>query len=198
MTSSALTCGDVSLTSDALISVSAGATLGARYQHVIGGAQGPNDPDNPIAASHKGPITAWLAKVDDAVSTSHDGLDWFKISEDTLDTSTGLWAVDELNANDGWYDFTLPSCIADGQYLLRVEIIALHSAYASKGAQFYSSCAQIDVSGGGSFEAGETFQIPGVYAQDDPSIMINIYGTSGGPDNDGKEYVAPGPRPISC
>lgn len=132
------------------------------------------------------------------MGASHAGLEWFKISEDTLDTSTGIWAVDELISNDGWYDFTLPSCIADGQYLLRVEILALHSAHAANGAQFYSSCAQIEVSGGGSFEAGETVPIPGVYAQDDPSILINIYGTAGLPNNDGKEYVSPGPRPISC
>jgi hypothetical protein len=32
-------------------------------QHIIGGAQGANDADNPIASSHKGPITVYLAKV---------------------------------------------------------------------------------------------------------------------------------------
>lgn len=136
--------------------------------------------------------------MDDAVSTSHSNLDWFKIAEDNLDTSTGIWAVDELISNNGWYDFTLPSCIADGQYLLRVELLALHSAHSARGAQFYSSCAQIEVTGGGSFEASETVSIPGVYAQDDPSILINIYGTGGTTDNGGKEYLAPGPRPISC
>jgi lytic cellulose monooxygenase (C1-hydroxylating) len=37
-----------------VISVPAGARVGAWWGHVIGGAQGANDPDNPIARSHKG------------------------------------------------------------------------------------------------------------------------------------------------
>jgi len=40
-------------------------------------------------------------------------------------------------ANNGWVDFTLPSCIAAGDYLLRAEIIALHSASKQGEAQFY-------------------------------------------------------------
>jgi len=39
----------------------------------------------------------------------------------------------------GWWDFTVPSCVAAGQYLMRVELIALHSAYSQGGAQFYMS-----------------------------------------------------------
>ena len=49
--------------SSTILSIPAGARVGALYQHVIGGAQFANDPDNPIAASHKGPITVYLAKV---------------------------------------------------------------------------------------------------------------------------------------
>ncbi len=37
-----------------IIKVPAGARVGAWWGHVIGGPQGSNDPDNPIAASHKG------------------------------------------------------------------------------------------------------------------------------------------------
>ena len=40
-------------------------------------------------------------------------------------------------ANGGWVDFQIPSCVAPGQYLLRTEIIALHSASKQGGAQFY-------------------------------------------------------------
>lgn len=35
-------------------SVNPGARIGAWWGHVIGGPQGSNDPDNPIASSHKG------------------------------------------------------------------------------------------------------------------------------------------------
>jgi hypothetical protein len=37
-----------------IINVPAGARVGAWWQHEIGGPSGPNDQDNPIAASHKG------------------------------------------------------------------------------------------------------------------------------------------------
>jgi len=39
---------------DKIISIPAGAKVGAWWGHVIGGAQSANDHDNPIAASHKG------------------------------------------------------------------------------------------------------------------------------------------------
>lgn len=39
----------------------------------------------------------------------------------------------------GWHGFTMPQCVAPGNYLLRAEIIALHNAYNYGGAQFYVS-----------------------------------------------------------
>lgn len=67
----------------------------------------------------------------------------------------------------GWHYFTLPSCIAAGQYLLRAEIIALHSAGSQGGAQFYMSCAQINVSGSGT-KTGTALSFPGAYSATDP------------------------------
>jgi cellulase len=63
-------------------------------------------------------------------------LKWFKVSEDGLDGS-GTWGVDRMISAAGWVDFTMPSCIAPGNYLLRAEIIALHSASKPSQAQFY-------------------------------------------------------------
>lgn len=63
------------------------------FQHTIGGPQGANDADNPIASSHKGPVIAYLAKVDNAATSSQTGLKWFKIGQDTFDTSTKKWGV---------------------------------------------------------------------------------------------------------
>jgi cellulase len=76
------------------------------------------------------------AKVDNAANAQPNGLKWFKVSEDGLDGS-GQWGVDRLISNGGWMDFTMPSCVAPGNYLLRAEIIALHSASSQGGAQFY-------------------------------------------------------------
>lgn len=50
-----------------------------------------------------------------------------------------------------------------GQYLIRPEHIALHSASAFQGAQFYMACGQINVTGGGSGTPGPLVSIPGVY-----------------------------------
>lgn len=179
-----------------MIDVPAGAKLGAYFGHVIGGAQFANDPDNPIAKSHKGPVTAWLAKVDSAASASKTGLKWFKVWEDTFDAASKQWGVDHMIANQGWVNFELPACVAPGEYLLRVEILALHSAKAANGAQFYMSCAQIKVSGSGTFTPSQTVSFPGAYQKSDPSIVVNIYGLTGQPDNGGKAYSAPGNVPV--
>lgn len=78
------------------------------------------------------------AKVRNAATTSTTGLQWFKIAEDGFSSSS--WAVDRMISGGGWNYFTLPSCIAPGNYLMRVELIALHAAFSSGGAQFYVSC----------------------------------------------------------
>lgn len=83
---------------------------------------------------------AYLAKVDNAASAGTSGLKWFKIAEDGL--NGGTWAVDTMIANQGWNYFTMPTCVAPGDYLMRVELIALHSAQQQGQAQFYMECAQ--------------------------------------------------------
>lgn len=105
---------------------------------------------------------------------------------------------DNLIANNGWAYFSLPSCLAPGQYLVKVEIIALHSAYNQGGAQFYSSCGQLSVGGSGTLSPSSTVGFPGAYSATDAGIKINIYGTSGQPDNGGKAYTAPGPSVVTC
>lgn len=141
MTSSDIICQKPGTTSSTVIPVAAGDRVGAWFQHVIGGAQFPNDADNPIAKSHKGPVTAWLAKVGSggsAATADKAGQRWFKIWEDTFDTATKTWGVDNMIAQNGWVYFPMPACIAPGDYLMRVEILALHSAKSLNAAQFYS------------------------------------------------------------
>jgi cellulase len=196
--SSSLTCGSSGSRSSTVIPVAAGDKIGAWYQHIIGGSQGGNDADNPIAASHKGPVVAYLAKVDNAASAEPTKAAWFKIWEDTFNPSSGKWGVDNLISNNGWVYFNLPSCIPAGQYLLRVEITALHSAYTQGGVQFYSSCAQLNVSGGGSKSPSSTVSFPGAYSPTQSSIVINIYGTAGKPDMGGKPYPQHGPAVFTC
>jgi len=82
----------------------------------------------------------YLAKVNNAATTGTSGLSWFKVAESGLES--GVWAVDKMIQNGGWHYFTMPSCVAPGQYLMRVELLALHSASVQGGAQFYMECAQ--------------------------------------------------------
>ncbi|KAI4724925.1 hypothetical protein E4T49_07338 [Aureobasidium sp. EXF-10728] len=199
VTSNDLLCGASAGTSSKLITIPAGAAVAGAWAHALGGPQGQSDSDNPIASSHKGPTQVYLAKVDDAVSAAATGLKWFKIASDTV-TSAGVWGVDDMIKNTdsngfGWQKFTMPSCIAPGQYLMRVELLALHSASSAGGAQFYQSCAQIKVTGSGSFSPASSAEIslPGGYSATDPGILANIYDTS-----IYTSYKAPGPAVISC
>jgi hypothetical protein len=58
----------------------------------------------------------------------------FKIAEDGL--SNGVWAVDTFyNEGTGKWPVTIPSDIDDGDYLIRGEIIALHSASTYPGGK---------------------------------------------------------------
>ncbi|KAH7393843.1 glycosyl hydrolase family 61-domain-containing protein [Phaeosphaeria sp. MPI-PUGE-AT-0046c] len=179
-----------------IIDVKAGDKVGIQWGHIIGGAQGGNDADHPIAKSHKGPVLFYMAKVDNAASASTSGQKWFKVYEDGLDSS-GSWGVDRMISNGGWVDFNVPTCVAPGQYLLRAEIIALHSATKSQGVQFYMGCAQINVSGSGT-KTGTTVSFPGAYGQSDPGILVSIYDKQGNPKGNGSPYKIPGPAVMTC
>lgn len=131
------------------------------------------------------------------VGVEDDGLRWFKIAEEGLDVGTGLWAVDGMMAARGWVYVDIPACLKPGGYLLRQELLALHGAGESMGSQFYQSCAQLRLEGGGSYVPEETVSIPGAYRQDDPGVLIQIW-VDGVPDNGRKPYPIPGPRPMAC
>ncbi|KAG8755057.1 hypothetical protein FRC14_004398 [Serendipita sp. 396] len=173
-----------------IIEIPAGATVTAEFHHGLYPTYVPTDGDDPIATSHKGPIMVYLAKVSSALQTTVTGLQWFKIYEDGLH-SDGTWAVDTMITNQGKVNFQMPVCVPNGEYFMRVELIALHGAGSLLGAQFYLECAQIRVTGGGSASPA-TVSFPGAYGQSDPGILVNIYYpvlTS---------YTIPGPRPITC
>ncbi|CAG8974320.1 hypothetical protein HYALB_00006168 [Hymenoscyphus albidus] len=204
VTGSSIACntGLLSPTSTKVVQIPAGAKVASWFQHVIGGPQGAGDADNPIASSHKGPISVYLAKVDNAATTAtnYNSLSWFKVAAEGLNTGTGKWGVDTMIANQGWWEFTMPSCLAPGQYVMRVELLALHSAYSSGAAQFYISCAGIEVTGSGTKTGGTTVKFPGAYTATDPGIMLNIYssGSPSVPNNNGKAYPIPGPAVMTC
>jgi hypothetical protein len=101
---------------------------------------------------------------------------WFKIDEMGLvsgETDTGVWASTLLIQNNLSWTVTVPQQLRPGAYLIRHEILALHSAGAP---QFYPSCTQLIVAGSGvAFPSdSELVAIPGIYSND-TSTMINIW-----------------------
>ena len=60
---------------------------------------------------------------------------------------------------------TIPATLKAGEYLVRHEIIALHS---ENKPQFYPECVHVTVSGNGTKLPGEEYlaKIPGVYSMD--------------------------------
>ncbi|KAG8820111.1 hypothetical protein FRC17_010245 [Serendipita sp. 399] len=136
-----------------------------------------------------GPVIIYMAKVDNALSASGSSARWFKVAQAGL-ISNDYWGTDSLNANCGKYTFTIPSCIPAGDYLLRAEVIALHVAGSSGGAQFYISCYTLKVTGGGS-TSPSTVSFPGAYNANDPGILFNLYGSY-------SSYQVPGPAVFTC
>lgn len=177
VTSTAMICNGGKATSDQ-VEVAAGSTIGMQWHHNDPSSAG--DGDDPIAASHKGPVMVYIAKAD----TNGEGAVWQKIWEDGL---TGdKWGVDNFIANKGLISIDLPDLEA-GDYLIRPEMIGLHEASAEGKAQFYNGCGQIKVTGSGSASLpAEGVDMTKAYKATDPGVMFNIYGGAA-------DYTIPGP-----
>lgn len=163
------------------VSAAAGDTLTFEWYH-------DNRGDDIIDLSHLGPIITWIAEYTEGDGT---GAIWTKIAEDGYDGSQ--WAVQKLVAAGGKWDFDLPSALAAGKYLIRQEIIAHHESDAAfnvnpaRGAQFYPSCVQVEVSGSGSAVPDQAFDFNVDYTYADPGIVFNLYGGY-------TSYQIPGPE----
>lgn len=142
-TSNSLACNGAPVTgftaSSEVIAVKAGDTVTGNWLHTLT-STGPDDSsDNMVIdSSHKGPVLAYMKKVDDATQNPENapGDGWFKVAEAGLLSSTE-WAMDALISADGVQTVTIPSCIEDGDYLLRFELIALHEGSQEGKAQYY-------------------------------------------------------------
>ncbi|KAL1730527.1 glycoside hydrolase family 61 protein, partial [Schizophyllum commune] len=123
------------------------------------------------AVFHPGPFGMYLGKVPDgetAATWDGSGSNWFKIWELGPDIEPGSFTFDTTMTQ---WTTAIPKTIQAGDYLLRMEHIGLHS---TGDPQWYISCAQLSVSGGGSASPA-TVEIPGYIAAGDESIEINIY-----------------------
>ncbi|KAK0610709.1 glycosyl hydrolase family 61-domain-containing protein [Bombardia bombarda] len=165
------------------VEAAAGAKLEFEWFH-------DNRNDDIIADSHKGPIATYIAPY-----TSGNGAKaiWTKIAEEGYDKTTNRWATEKLASNKGKKDFTLPANLKAGKYLIRQEIIALHEADRAfkndkaRGAQFYPSCVQFEVTGSGSAVPSENFDFNTGYTYSDPGILFDLYSSF-------SSYPVPGPK----
>ncbi|EEY22448.1 fungal cellulose binding domain-containing protein [Verticillium alfalfae VaMs.102] len=108
---------------------------------------------------HPGPALVYMSKAPATAKAYEGNGEWFKIFEES-DTP-------------------------DGEYLIRPEHIGVHGAHVGQ-AEFYYTCVQVKVTGGGNGTPGPTVKFPGAYKKDDPSFNFSIYGGV-------KDYPMPGP-----
>ncbi|KAF8649159.1 hypothetical protein AX16_005957 [Volvariella volvacea WC 439] len=137
---------------------------------------------------HAGVINVYMARATNgnAATFNGDGNVWFKVHQIPAVTNGGS-SISWPGSNIDRFTFTLPRSLPTGEYLIRTEQIALHSASGFAGAQFYIACGQLNVINGGSGNPGPLVSIPGVYTGNEPGILINIYWPI--PAN----YTQPGP-----
>ncbi|CCT75380.1 related to cellulose binding protein CEL1 [Fusarium fujikuroi IMI 58289] len=139
------------------------------------------------AVYHQGPISVYMSKAPSTASSYDGSGGWFKIKDwgPTFSGSTSTWPMYIS------YTFNLPTCIANGEYLLRIQSLGIHNPWPAGIPQFYISCAQISVSGGGSTVPSNQVKIPGAFKETDPGYTANIYSNF-------NSYTIPGPAVFSC
>lgn len=118
--------------------VAAGATVTVEMH------QQPNDrncKNEAIGGAHYGPVNVYLSKVADA-ATADGSAPWYKIFSNAWAAKAGAgagdndyWGTNDLNACCGRMDVPIPAGTPAGDYLLRAEVIALHTAGSAGGAQ---------------------------------------------------------------
>ncbi|EPS41590.1 hypothetical protein H072_4518 [Dactylellina haptotyla CBS 200.50] len=174
-------------------SVNAGGTVIVEMHQQNGDRSCSNEA---IGGAHYGPVIVYISKVSDSSTASGDG-DWYKIYEDGWAAAPGssngdgdYWGTKDMNKCCGKVGVKIPSSIPSGDYLLRAEVIALHAAGPSGGAQPYVTCYQLTITGGsGSLPSGGV-KFPGAYSANDPGIAVSIHGSM-------SSYKVPGPAVIS-
>ena len=167
----ALTCNKAydgeSFTTETVADANPGSTINIKW--------------NRWPSDHKGPITTYAARCGDTREACNGfqakDVVWFKIDEAGYDINAGTWATDTLIQGGDVWTFQLPNNIQQGAYLIRHEILALHSQGAP---QWYPHCFAVYLSWGNGPLQGTPVSIPGtVYStpEDDQALFGSIYDT---------------------
>ncbi|KAJ7835972.1 glycosyl hydrolase family 61-domain-containing protein [Mycena leptocephala] len=135
------------------MSVAAGSTVGFTVD------------GNPSNLYHPGVLNVYMAKAPagtDVASWDGSGSVWFKIYQISAVTDGGTTITFPATGMTQ-VTFPIPSETPSGQYLIRIEHIALHVASSFGGAQFYIACGQVEVCGTGT--PGPLVEFPGEYTR---------------------------------
>lgn len=115
-------------------------------------------------------------------------LDWFAIHHAGYDATAKIWPTDVLaTTGGGALTIDLPEDLPGGAYLLRFELIAMHSV----PAQFYPWAAEIDLTSSGSSLPGAEYmgKFPDMYSAAAGNMALDFSLYSG---NDLMSFVLPG------
>lgn len=139
-----------------------------------------------VQVYHQGPVSVYMAKAPTTAAVfDGSGTVWFKILDIGPKFPGGDWKATQQTS----FTFNLPTCIPAGEYLLRMQQLAIHNPGSTP--QFYISCAQVAVTGGGSKDMGPKVAIPGFISKTDPGYTANIYSGF-------TSYTIPGPAVATC
>jgi hypothetical protein len=125
----------------------------------------------------------------DCTTLTPASLRWTKISQGGLiapGANNGRWVTDDLIANKFTSSLTIPRNLKAGNYVLRHEIIALHSAGNDNGAQFYPQCLNLKVTGSGSVAPSGGVAGTSLYKRNDPGVLFTLW-------TNPSSYPIPGP-----
>jgi len=171
-------CHEAATPAAASVTIAAGSTIELQW--------------SPWPLTHHGPVIDYLASCNGQCSS----VDKTKLEFNMIDATgllrnsnaagqAGYWAADKLRDTNNSWTVTIPSTIARGGYVLRHEIIALHSARVLNGAQNYPHCINLEVTGTGTDALAQGTLGTELYQETDPGIQIDIYKPL--------EYTMPGP-----
>lgn len=146
----------------------------------------------PVPWPHKSTIVDYMANCNGPCETvDKTTLEFFKIDGIGLLSGgdPGTWASDVLIGNNNTWVIQIPENLQTGNYVLRHELIALHSAESVDGAQNYPQCFNLAVTGTGSLQPSGVLATD-LYQETDPGILFNIYTSP-------LTYTMPGPTVVA-
>jgi len=146
--------------------------------------------------SHVGPIMDYLAPcpVAGCAGVDKNELRFVKVAQQALKPGVAsstdwlkAWVVDDFRKNSYRWEVRIPADLAPGGYVLRHEILALHSAWDVNGAQAYPQCINLNITNGGNTTITGGAPPTSFYRADDAGVHFSVY-------NGLTTYPFPGPQ----